>query len=173
MADLGTGTGCIAISLAAEIAGCRVAASDVSRAALDVAQRNAARHGVAERVEFIEGPGLVPLREAGGGRLYDAICSNPPYIPDGEWAEVGRMVRDFEPREALRGGPDGLEVIRPLIRDAAELLRPGGLLAIEIPQSRQDAVLELAQGHGGYVDAQISRDHEGHWRVLTARRAER
>lgn len=168
VADVGTGSGCVAISLAAALprAGARVIASDVSEPALAVARRNAERLGVMERVEFRAGAGLEPLR-AEAGRI-DAILSNPPYISDAEWPEVAPNVSNHEPALALRGGPDGLDAIRPILAGAAALLRPGGLLAVEIAHAQRDAVLEIARRLPGLGGADVHKDHEGLWRMLTA-----
>jgi release factor glutamine methyltransferase len=171
IADVGTGTGCIAVTLAMQIPNSRIIATDPVPEALELANRNASRHQVSEQVTCRAGPGLDVVRAAADGDLFDVICSNPPYIPDDEWDAVAPNVRDFEPASALRGGPDGLAVIRPLIEGAWSLLRPGGLLAIEIPHSRREAVLELAVGHARYAHESVLKDHQGLWRVLVANRA--
>ena len=168
--DLGTGTGCIAVSIALHSPKARVLATDIVPEAVALAQRNAAAHGVIDRIELHKGGGVVALRQAIGGDRFDVICSNPPYIPDAEWPEVADNVRLFEPEAALRGGPDGLAVIRPLIADAPDLLNPGGLLAIEIADSTKDAVFALASAQPALSNVEVIKDHEGLWRVLMARR---
>lgn len=170
IADVGTGSGCIAVALAAAMEDAHVVATDVSEAALAVARSNAEAHGVADRIEWRRGAGLAPL--AGPGPVtYDAICSNPPYVCDEEWAGVADNVRKYEPPEALRAGADGLDVIRPIVAGAPALLRPGGLLAVEIAHRHHDAAPALAAA-AGLVDAVVLRDHEGLWRVLAAARGE-
>ena len=139
IADVGTGSGCIAISLAVQLAEAHVIATDISEDAIAVAADNARTHGVEDRIELRSGPELAPL--AGEARQFDAICANPPYISDAEWAEVAANVRDHEPASALRGGPDGLDVIRPIIAAAPGMLRPEGRLAVEIAHAQRDAVL--------------------------------
>ena len=119
--DIGTGSGCLAVTLAAELPGARVVATDISRAALDVARANAARHGVADRVEFREGSYL-----AGATGPFDVIVSNPPYITDADYASLAPEVRTFEPAEALASGPDGLRDIREILTRAPAALAPGG-----------------------------------------------
>lgn len=168
LADVGTGTGCIAVSLAAEIDDARVVASDVVSDALALAQRNAQRHAVADRIEFKEGYLLEPLRSGPPGRRFDVICSNPPYISDPEWADVERNVKAYEPASALRAGEDGLQFVRPLIAEASKLLNAEGQLVVEIAHAQRAAVLELAKA-AGYADASVLKDHEGLWRVLVAR----
>jgi release factor glutamine methyltransferase len=170
IADVGTGTGCIAVSLAFHARGSRLIATDIVPEVLELARRNAEAHGVADRVELHEGGGVVPLRHAIGGGQFDAICSNPPYIPDSEWADVPDNVRLYEPESALRGGMDGLAVVRPLIADAPELLRVGGQLVIEIADSCRDAVQALAEAHPMLTNVRTLKDHEGLWRVLVAER---
>ncbi|MHC4421701.1 MAG: peptide chain release factor N(5)-glutamine methyltransferase, partial [Planctomycetota bacterium] len=148
MADVGTGSGCIGVSLALAIDDAHVVATDVAEDALAVARANAASHGVEDRVEFRLGPGLDPLRDDPAGRRYNVVCSNPPYVSDEEWRQVAPNVRDYEPARALRGGPDGLDAIRPIIAGAGELLRSGGRLALEIADCQRDAVVHLAEATG-------------------------
>ncbi len=134
--EVGTGSGCIAIACARAFPLSRIVATDVSAAALDVARRNAERHGVAARVELR----LADLY-AGIDGPFDAILSNPPYVPDGELVD---MPPEFaaEPRAALAGGGDGLDLVRWLVADARPLLKPGGFLAIEVGAG--SAALEAA-----------------------------
>ncbi len=169
LADVGTGSGCIAITLATRLPEAHVVATDISPEALEVAGANARRHGVADRIELLAGEGLKPLRLAAGNRGYDVICSNPPYISDAEWAQVAPLVRDHEPVQALRGGLDGLDVIRPVVAGAAALLEPGGQLVVEIAHAQREAVLRLA-AEAGLGGAIVLKDHEGLWRVLAAER---
>ena len=168
IADVGTGTGCIAISLALQLSQARLIATDISPEALELASSNASRHKVADRIEFRSGSLLEPLADMTGA--FDAICSNPPYIPDHEWEAIAPNVKDHEPASALRAGPDGMDFIRPLIAGAGALLKPGGRLLIEIASCNRDAVIELAEKTGDYEQIEVIRDHEGLDRVLTARR---
>jgi len=175
IADVGTGTGCIAISLAAQIPEARVVATDVAPGALELARSNANTHNVLDRLEFRLGSGAAPISHESPvpGERFNVICSNPPYIPDHEWEQhVDRNVKDHEPASALRGGVDGLDVIRPLISGAAPLLKAGGLLAIEIADCQRDAVTELAGSTGQLTNISVLKDHEGLWRVLTAERCD-
>lgn len=170
IADIGTGSGCIAVSLAASIEHARILATDVRAEILDLARRNAARHGVADRIELHLGPICEPLRQAPGWQPLDVICSNPPYVPDHELETVDPSVRQFVPESAWRGGPDGLSVLGPLIAESGALLRPGGLLALEIAHCQRDAVENLLAGTGDFDPAEARTDHEGLWRVMTATR---
>ncbi|HRP62034.1 MAG TPA: peptide chain release factor N(5)-glutamine methyltransferase [Phycisphaerales bacterium] len=170
IADIGTGTGCIAVSLAAQLKDARVIATDIVPEALELARRNAARHRVDDRIEFRLGDGTAPLAAGAVGERYDVICSNPPYVSDSEWDELEPNVKLYEPTSALRGGTDGMDVIRRLLRDAPPLLLPGGQLLIEIGHHQRDAVLAIAHGHAMLTDPVVLKDHEGFWRVLAATR---
>lgn len=168
IADIGTGTGCIAISLAGLLPGAKLIATDINAEALELALSNAEKHEVADRVEFRRGSLLEPIADMTGD--FDAICSNPPYVPDHEWDAIAANVKDYEPEAALRGGADGLDLIRPLISGGGTLLKPGGRLYLEIATCNRDEVIKLAQLAGSYEDIEVLRDHEGLDRVLSARR---
>ncbi|MHC4709411.1 MAG: peptide chain release factor N(5)-glutamine methyltransferase [Planctomycetota bacterium] len=173
IADVGTGSGCIGVSLALDLDQAHVVATDVAEETLAVARANADRHGVVDRIEFRNGPGLDPLRDEPGAPRFDVVCSNPPYISDEAWKQVAPNVREYEPARALRSGRDGLDAIRPLIAGAGDLLRPGGRLAIEIADSQRDAVMELVDATGQLGNGVVLKDHEGLWRVLMAERLEK
>jgi release factor glutamine methyltransferase len=142
VADIGTGSGCIALSLALEGHFERVVATEPSPSAAALARANADRSGLA--VEVREGNLLEPL----GNDRYRAIVSNPPYLTDDEWTALDHAVRAFEPRLALTSGVDGLDATRALIAGAVERLEPGGLLALEIDERRAVEVRDLAQAAG-------------------------
>lgn len=167
LADIGTGTGCIAISLALGLPNATVVATDLEQSILDLAARNAERHGVGERIVLRLGSLFEPLAE---GERFEVICSNPPYIPDDEWEAVHANVKDYEPTRALRGGADGLTVVRPLIEGAAKWLTDDGMLAVEIAARTAKDVVALARGNG-FARVQILNDHEDLPRVLLAHRA--
>jgi release factor glutamine methyltransferase len=167
VADLGTGSGCIAVALAVERSTWRLVAVDLSEAALRVAARNATRHGVAERVTFVKRDfGSVPEPERGG---YAVVVSNPPYISDLEWEGLQPEVRDHEPRLALVSGPSGNEAYQVVSRAGAALLRPGGLLAVELGWTSEEAVRRIV-ADADYQDIIVRPDGSGIPRVLTARR---
>jgi release factor glutamine methyltransferase len=174
IADVCTGSGCIATALLKNIPLARGVATDISADALDVAKGNATRHGVADRVEFLQGDLLAPLLEYPPSRAdgsLDALVSNPPYIPDDEWPAVAPNVKDHEPHLALRGGVDGLDFVRTVIAAGPRLLKAGGIIAVEVADSRASAALALAKQHEMLADARIVKDHEELPRVIVARRA--
>lgn len=173
IADVCTGSGCMAVALLKNLPGARALASDRSTDALAVTLANAATHAVADRLELLEGDLLHPVAErlpSLGVEGLDILVSNPPYIPDHEWDEVAPNVRDHEPTMALRAGPDGLEFVMPILRDGPALLKPGGLLLIELAACTAQTVLQAAQTHPKLEQACILKDHEGLDRVLRARR---
>lgn len=205
MADVGTGSGILAVSIVAEtrdrlrsaagLRGCspllggssadpatagealpepiRCCAIDIAPAAAELARRNVARHGLADAIEVLEGSLLEPLaasRLAAAHGELDLVVSNPPYVSDREWGELEPNVRDYEPASALRGGRDGLDVVRPLVVQAASWLRPGGFLAVEIGHAQRDRALALVADRAVWRSAEVRKDHEGFWRVLVAER---
>lgn len=166
IADIGTGSGAIAIALAANLPAARVIASDINPDALALARENAARHGVADRIDFRQGPLYEPLAEL----RFSFIVSNPPYIPDDEWHDVPPNVKNFEPAQALRAGPDGMDVLNPLIDDAARYLADPGQIVFEIASSRKHLAVERVKKNPKLTDAKVLADHEGKPRVLIADR---
>ncbi len=165
--DVGTGSGCVALALAAENPFVHVDASDVSEPALAVARRNAERLGLERRVDFVPSDLFAALPE---GRRYDLIVSNPPYVAEAEYAELEPNVRDYEPRLALVAGEDGLSVYRRLVAQAAGRLRRGGTLAVEVGSGQAAAVRELLATVGSYGPAGERADLSGVPRVVWARR---
>lgn len=166
IADIGTGSGCLAVAAAHRLPAILVYAVDLSPGALRVARANAERHGVAGRVRFLEGDLCRPLEAEGlRGRL-GAILSNPPYIPEAEVEGLQPEVGRFEPRLALAGGPDGLAFHRRLLAEARDLLAPGGLLLLEVAAGQADAVQALASAQGGYRLGEVLKDGAGIERVV-------
>lgn len=167
-ADICTGSGCLAISLLRFLPEARCLAIDISTDALEVARKNAERHKVADRIDFLHGDLTAPLDAHPIGRDLHYIIANPPYIPDSEWDDVPPNVKNYEPHLALRGGPDGLDLVRPLITQGPEFLRPGGLIAIELASASAPKALDLANANPLLDSARIVTDFEGHPRVLIA-----
>jgi len=175
LADVCTGSGCIAVALLKHLPQARAIATDLSPDALALARENAERHKVSDRIEFLAGDLLSPFAQhpvAGAKGSLHYLVSNPPYIPDHEWDAVEPNVKDHEPHLALRGGPDGLRLVRPLIEQAPRFLRPRGLLLIEIAACTAEAASSLARSHPELADVRIVRDIDGLDRVLVASRRE-
>lgn len=164
--DVGTGSGCLAVAIAHALAEVRVTAIDTSEAALTVARRNAARHGVADRVSFVRGSVLEPVTGTA-----DLIVSNPPYVPDSDAAHMQPDVVGYEPRTALFGGPTGLEIVRQLFTDAVDHLADHGALVVEFGFGQADRIVHLAEQTGWRVIA-VRDDLQGIPRtVVLARRS--
>ena len=164
--DVGTGSGCIAVALAKELPDLEVYALDISPAALAVAHRNAERHGVEDRIQTI----VSDLLDRRPGPV-DLIVSNPPYVSADEWASLPPAIRYHEPRLALDGGADGLDLIRRLLSQSQGLLEPGGALLMEIGADQGEAVKAVAKTvfprQGNAV--RVHRDLAGRDRVLEVR----
>ncbi|MGK5170654.1 peptide chain release factor N(5)-glutamine methyltransferase [Geodermatophilus sp. CPCC 205761] len=169
--DLGAGSGAIALSLAHEHPGARVTAVERDPGAVEWTRHNAAarRQAGDTPVEVLAGDMTDPRLLAGLDGAVDLVVSNPPYVPDG--ARVPREVADHDPPLALWGGPDGLDVVRGLLRTAARLLRPGGHLGVEHADQQGSALPALVRGHGGFTGVADHPDLAGRPRFTTARRA--
>lgn len=161
--DIGTGSGCIAVSLAKMIPSARICATDISDAALSVAAENALRLGVSDRVSFLRCDLFPP--EAFGP--FDCIVANPPYIPAQEIEGLTCEVRS-EPRIALDGGPDGLHFYRRIAETAHRYLKSSGMLAVEIGQGQSEAVLGIVNGSKKYRVKEVIMDYNGIERIITA-----
>jgi release factor glutamine methyltransferase len=166
--DLGTGSGCIAIALAKEWPEAELWAIDISTAALAVAQENASKHGVAERLHFLQGDVFAPLSK--NTVPFDLIVSNPPYIARLDLAALQPEVRDWEPHTALSGGEDGLDFYRRLIEESPSYLRSGGGLVMELGAGQSAEVLRLLRAQRNYIESASVRDYAGHERVAVAYR---
>ncbi len=162
--DVGTGSGAIAITLALEFPGAVVSATDVSADALAVARENATRLGVSDRVRFREGDLIEPF----AGERFDLVASNPPYVATSEMAALEPEVREFEPRIALEGGADGLDLYRRLAGSLGAILEAGGACVVELGAEQRKCVEEIFAG-GGFVAAGVRCDLAGIERVLTVR----
>ena len=184
--DIGTGSGCIAVVLAKELPAARIYATDVSSAALEVARRNAARHGVSERIEFVQAHLIDAIcaeqrkaayagpTQAQGSRheslRFDLIASNPPYIGRREAATLPREVREHEPEAALYGGEDGYELYGELIAQAAKHLKTGGVLVLELGHNTLPAVRPLLED-ANWINVGTTNDLAGIARVIAAERS--
>jgi release factor glutamine methyltransferase len=164
--DVGTGSGCIAITLAHLLPAAEIEATDNSVAALAVAQENARRHGVADRIHFHHGHLLDPLEQAP-----DLVVANLPYIASHEWTALDDGVKSFEPAEALLGGPDGLALIGELMQQAAARLVPTGALCLEIGWRQGPAAAALARAHFPDTMIEVLQDFAGHDRIVAVRRS--
>jgi len=164
--ELGCGSGAIALSLLYESESTRVVATDISAAAIRTASRNAVRYDLDSRMLFVCGDLLRPLREAAH---FDMIISNPPYIRSGDLGALEPGVRDYEPRQALDGGVDGLTFYRRIAHDAAGLLSAGGQLFLEVGDDQSGEVMEILRESGTYVDVAARDDLNGIPRVVSAR----
>ena len=162
--DAGTGSGCIAVAVAVELPRARVLATDASAAALAVAAGNASRLG-ARQVKFCRCDWLGGI----GTAVADLVVSNPPYIPLDQADALQREIRDFEPRQAMFAGPEGLEIYATLLPEAARVLRPGGWAVFELSYNMADAVGSLLSTE--WDEVQFEQDLAGNLRVISARRA--
>jgi release factor glutamine methyltransferase len=172
VADVGTGSGCLAVALARELPRARIVATDISPAALGLARENAQRHDVAQQIEFL------PMSLLGSYLVgstppeprFDLVVSNPPYVAHGEAAELPREVREHEPATALFAGETGMEIYAQLIPQATALVRLGGCLVIELGYQSAEAVRALVQALPGWTNLAITNDLAGIPRVLAADR---
>ena len=159
--DVGTGSGCIAVSLAAHLPRAKIWATDISAEALSLAQKNAGRHAPG-RIKFLEGSLLATVSFP-----VDLIVANLPYIADDEWTLVDDGVKWYEPTVALRGGTDGLDLISELLQQAAIILRLKGAVFLEIGWQQGQAVVQLAKKHFPFADIALVADYAGHDRIIS------
>jgi len=172
MLDLGTGSGCIAIAVLSQLRDATCVATDVSPAALEVARRNAERHGVLDRITLVQADRLALPADAVPEGGFDFIACNPPYIPAGRVAGLDAAVRDFEPHIALSDGGDGMSFYRALAEGAAAFLSPSGVIAVEVADRRADAAIKTLTGGEALVHRQTRKDRVvGRERVLVFARA--
>jgi release factor glutamine methyltransferase len=163
--DFGTGTGCIAIALAAKSPPAKIFALDISAAALALAKQNAEANQVSKRIEFLPGDGLAALPQE---RQYDLIVSNPPYIASAEIETLEPEVRDFDPRTALDGGADGLDFYRLLAAQAKPFLKPHGKIMLEFGDGQAEAIRKIFENEKWIVE-EIKSDYAQRPRILVAK----
>jgi release factor glutamine methyltransferase len=165
--DVGTGSGALALSLVAEEIAASALAVDISADAIGLARENAARNGLRDRVEFRQGD----LGAAWGGRSFGLVVANLPYVPEAEWQETAPEVRDWEPPVALRGGRDGLDVVRPFLAAAPACVESGGWLALELASGQTGSVADELLSSGAFDDVRVRDDLTERARYVLARRS--
>jgi release factor glutamine methyltransferase len=161
--DIGSGSGAIAVALAAKLPSARVISIDISERALEIARENASRNGVGDRVRFLEGDLLAPVER----ERFEIVVSNPPYVPVADRDSLSVEVREFEPSLALFAGTDGLDIYRRLIPSACEVLMPGGALVMEIGFGQAEAVGALL-AESEFSRIRFGKDLQGILRVVVA-----
>jgi len=164
IAEIGVGSGAVAVACALSIRDARIYATDVSPVAVRMARLNAKRHGVSERVRVMQGDLFEPLANL----AFDAVVSNPPYVPTSEIATLQPEIRNYEPREALDGGTDGMACLHRIILEARRYIKPGGFLILEVGNGQAGAIASLMKQHG-YIAVQVNRDYAGVERVVNGR----
>jgi release factor glutamine methyltransferase len=171
IADVGTGSGCIAVALAHELSRAAIFATDISPAALEIARRNAARHGVADRIHFMEGDLLQPVRSLLPPRQFlDMVVSNPPYIGREEQPQLPREVREHEPHTALFAGPTGVELYSRLIAETEEVLGENGIIVLELGHNSLQHVQSIFNASIAWSGFVVQDDLAGIARVISALR---
>lgn len=165
-----TGSGAVILAIAANVsAPCRFFASDRFPSALEVARRNAVRHNLVDMVSFFASDWFSALTPS-HGLFFDMIVANPPYIASDDIERLDPQVSVFEPRHAIDGGPDGLDHVRCVVRDAWPFLKPGGVLLLEIGWDQKEDVYNIAKNIGGYSEIGFEKDLAGHNRVAHMRK---
>ncbi len=167
--EVGVGSGAVIIALARELPQAQWVGIDISSPALAVAVENARRHEVAHRINFLRADLLAALKPRA---RFDLLVANLPYVPRPVWEELPKDIKEFEPREALLGGEDGLDLIRPLVRAAPGVLHPRGWLALEVADGQAQKAADLVQGTGEFEQIEKIPDYQGILRVIRARRRE-
>jgi release factor glutamine methyltransferase len=167
IADIGTGSGTIAVTLAKHLPNTQLTAVDQSDAVLKIAAWNAEQHQVDSQITFAISDLLASIDSP---EQFDMICSNPPYVSEAEFAELDSTVRDFEPRAALVSGPSGTEVIERIVRESPDRLHPGGRLIIELSPMIADKCEQMVIDHQAYGDERFIKDLEGNRRILSVMR---
>ena len=167
IADLGTGSGVIAITLAKHLPQSKIVAPDISVDALQIAKWNAEKHGVSERSDFVQSDLLSVVTQP---QHFSLICSNPPYITVDEYSELDRSVRDFEPKTALVSGPKGTEIIERVIELCRDRLMSGGWCIVEMSPMIADSAMAIAEEAEIFAELKFVKDLAGHRRLLSMRR---
>ncbi len=168
--DLCTGCGTIAVAVAKNVPDARVVATDLSEAALGVAARNIKKYQLEDRIELLHGDLFEPLLPPLDVTQFDLIACNPPYVSAAEYEELEKNVKDYEPRLALYGGQDGLDIYRRISEQVGRFLKPDGALLLEIGYTQGPAVRELLEKTGLFPSIKVDKDMIGHDRVVTGQR---
>ena len=166
--DLCTGSGCVAIAIARNFADCRIVATDISDAALAIAEKNVAKHGLMNRIKLLQGDLFEPVIAGLGPARFDLIVCNPPYVSEPDYEKLAPNVKDFEPKSALTAGQDGLDIIKKIIADANQHLKPTGTLMLEIGNEQGNAVCNLLETSGYFGTVKIEKDYSNLDRVAIA-----
>ena len=164
--EIGTGSGAVAVVMAHEILNCRVTATDYSLEVLAVARLNAEKHGVSDKIDFVQSDMFLELPIA----LYDYIVSNPPYIQTSHLNGLMPDVINFEPKNALDGGGDGLDFYRKIIPESLNYLKKGGVISLEIGETQAQPIKNFFFSEGKYEEINIFQDYSGYDRVVSARK---
>ncbi len=168
--EIGTGSGNIAVSLAKNLNNAEIYTNDISQDALLVAETNVQRHDVADKVHLLHGDFFGVFNNSVEKEHVDFITSNPPYVSKSEWNNLEPEVKEHEPWQALVGGKDGLHYYRRIIKDAADWLRPGGYLVIEIGETQANVIIKFMNKVMHYKEIEIIKDLQGKERIISARR---
>lgn len=168
--DVGTGSGCLAVSLVRSLTACRMLAVDCSAAALTTAKRNARRHGVEQAINWLEGDLLAPLNGLQLQGVVAAIISNPPYVREADWATLQPEVARYEPRTALVAGLNGTEYHQRLLDEGISFLRPGGVLLMELGQGQSESLRKKVSSMPAYKSPSVLKDDAGIDRVFIVER---
>jgi len=166
--DLCTGCGCVAVTIAINFAGCRIVATDISDAALAIAEKNVAKHGLMNRIKLLQGNLFEPVISGLGPAKFDLIVCNPPYVSEPDYEKLASNVKDFEPKSALAAGRDGLDIIKKIIADANQHLKPAGTLMLEIGNEQGPAVHDLLETTGYFGNVKIEKDYSNLDRLAVA-----
>jgi release factor glutamine methyltransferase len=168
--DLCTGSGCIAVAIAKNVPGAQIVATDISDDALSIAAQNIEKHGLGERVQLLSGDLFDPIVPQLDNGRFDLIVSNPPYVTDAEMEALDKNVKDYEPVDALRGGADGLDIIRRIINQSGKYLAPDAALFLEFGYQQGSVITMLLEEAANFVTNRILKDHQNHDRIALAHR---
>jgi len=168
--DLCTGSGCIASAIAASCPECKIIASDICENALAIAEKNIEKHNLTEQIHLLCGDLYEPIVAQLDGEKFDVIATNPPYVTTSEYAALDKNVKDFEPKQALVAGIDGLDIYKRIIDRIGEFLKDDGILLMEIGYRQGDAIRELLEESGCFEEIKIEKDFCNNDRLVTAYR---